>query len=132
MKLFKQSAIKHEELNKDQPEEPEEPQTNKFAQWAADNVDHNICIMTGKGTFHGMGIISMRSQSTTSDKPIVRLKRNEFNGFADTRVPIIQYHGSSKIGLSTLKPCLADGVAKLVRVHRLYRLYRYSEGIYLC
>ena len=32
---------------------------NTFAQWSADNVDHNIITLTGKGTFHSMGIISM-------------------------------------------------------------------------
>lgn len=99
VKLFKQSAITQEELNADQTEEP---QTDKFAQWAADNVDHNICTLTGKGTFHGMGIISMSSQSTIPDRSIARLKKNEFHGFSNTGVPITPYNGSSKIGLSKL------------------------------
>ena len=102
VKLFKQSAIKHEESNKDEPKDSEEIH-NKFGQWAADNVDHNICTMTGKGTFHGMGIISMRFQSAISDIPIVRLKKNEFDGFSDTGVPIIPFNGSSKVGLSMMK-----------------------------
>jgi len=33
------------------------PQT--FTQFAADNVDHNVATLDGKGTFHGMGIIAM-------------------------------------------------------------------------
>ena len=28
-----------------------------LSQWVADNVDHDINTLTGKGTFHGMGII---------------------------------------------------------------------------
>ena len=30
---------------------------NAFAKWSADNLDHNIITLTGKGPFHGMGII---------------------------------------------------------------------------
>ena len=30
-----------------------------FVQYSADNVDHNTCNIGEKGTFHGMGIISM-------------------------------------------------------------------------
>lgn len=30
----------------------------EFTQWVSDNVDHNIVTLDGKGTFHGMGIIS--------------------------------------------------------------------------
>ena len=29
----------------------------EFAQWVADNVDHNTTTLDGKNTFHGMGII---------------------------------------------------------------------------
>ena len=28
-----------------------------FSQHVADNVDHNLCTLDGKNTFHGMGII---------------------------------------------------------------------------
>jgi hypothetical protein len=27
-------------------------------QYVADNADHNLCTLDGKGTFHGMGIIA--------------------------------------------------------------------------
>ena len=33
-------------------------------QFAADNVDHNIVTLDGKGTFHGMGIMAMMSPAT--------------------------------------------------------------------
>ena len=29
-----------------------------FTQWSADNVDHNIRTLDGKGTFHAMGLVS--------------------------------------------------------------------------
>ena len=35
-----------------------------FVQWVADNVDHKTVALLGKGTFHGMGIVS------TSSKPL--------------------------------------------------------------
>ena len=46
---------------------------NTFAQWSAGNIDHNIITLTGKGTFHGMAIISM-SEDCVSTKTIKRLK----------------------------------------------------------
>ena len=50
---------------------------NTFSQWSADSVDHNIITLTGKRffkkKFHGMGIISM-SDDCSSTKTIKRLK----------------------------------------------------------
>ena len=36
-----------------------------FAQWVADNVDHNVAALDGTGTFHGMGIISVSTANGT-------------------------------------------------------------------
>ena len=42
---------------------------SNFTQWVADNVDHNINTLTGKGTFDVMGIISVtQSGKITGDK----------------------------------------------------------------
>ena len=51
-----------------------------FTQFAADNVDHNVCTIDGADTFHGMGIISMSPRNSLSiqhfgDVPICRLPR---------------------------------------------------------
>jgi hypothetical protein len=43
-----------------------------FVQFAADNVDHNLRILDGHNTLHGMGIISMVTPSTKSSKEIPR------------------------------------------------------------
>ena len=76
---------------------------NTFAQWSADNVDHNIITLTGKGTFHCMGIISM-SDNSSSTKTIKRLKytlkSSEFGKLHDIRIH--QYLGSSTKGLAAL------------------------------
>ena len=44
-----------------------------FTQWVADNVDHNIVTLDGKGTFHGMGIIAC--SALTEVIPGRRIKR---------------------------------------------------------
>ena len=44
-------------------------ESSNFTQWVADNVDHNINTLTGKGTFDGIGIISVtQSGKITGDK----------------------------------------------------------------
>ena len=76
---------------------------NAFALWSADNIDHNIITLTGKGTFYVMGMISM-SNNCSSTKTIRRLKytlkSSEFGKLHDIR--IYQYLGSSMKGPATL------------------------------
>ena len=74
----------------------------KFTQWVADNVDHNICTLTGKGTFHGMGIISICPYPIQRFNAIKRLKHKQFTGFVDA-VDIVPFHGSSQHGLLKLR-----------------------------
>ena len=66
VKVFKQSAITS--TREDQPEEHQ----SQFTQSVADNVDQNIRTLTGKGTFNGMGIISVSTKSKNSAKSIKR------------------------------------------------------------
>ena len=47
----------------------------QFAQFIADNVDHNVRILDGVNTFHGMGIIVVRSPEIRYSKPIARIKK---------------------------------------------------------
>ena len=44
-----------------------------FSQWSADNVDHNVKTIDGKGSLHGMGdIISItRGRLGTKDSPVI-------------------------------------------------------------
>jgi len=54
-----------------------------FTQWSADNIDHNVCPIDGRGTFHGMRIISMTSRNSAAnlvnghftEEPLKRLAR---------------------------------------------------------
>ena len=60
-----------------------------FLQWVAANVDHNIRTLTGKGTFHGIGIIAISSPKLKYDA-IKRLKHNNKVDLSATSVTMVQ------------------------------------------
>ena len=57
---YKQSVVKNETIEDLQPE----CFPGSITQWVADNVDHNIATLDGRGTFHGMGIVSVSAPTT--------------------------------------------------------------------
>ena len=70
---YKQSVLQH---NSGMLTEMDSyPQT--FTQFSANNVDHNVATVDGKGTFHGMGIvaISTRSDNTAAEVKRIAVKR---------------------------------------------------------
>jgi len=77
-------------------------------QWVADNVDHNICTLDGRGSFHGMGIISatvhLDGEFGSSHFKIKRLQRRLFASqvCADRGIPIRRYTLAGKKGLSVV------------------------------
>lgn len=93
---FKQSAVENLE-NELQPDHAE----RHFMQWVGDNVDHNLVTLTGKDTFHGMGIISVSSDTRDSELGnIPRLKeRQKAHSVTNKRgVEIHQYYRSTGTG----------------------------------
>ena len=86
---FKQSAI---EDSKSEVENHEKT-ANGFKQWVADNVDHNISTLTGKGRFHGTGIICVKTKQAGSFGKVPRLKNHlPAAAFADSRgIEIVPY-----------------------------------------
>ena len=64
---YKQSAI-------NTTSESPTAENEGFCQWVAGNVDHNQITLTGKGTFHGMGVISINSSSLVNDIPVKRIE----------------------------------------------------------
>ena len=96
---FKQSAIVNLEKDDDQGD------SNEFKQWVADNVDHNIATLTGRDTFHGMGIVCVDSQPTGRFSQIPRLKeRQQAEEFTKHRgVEIILYNRTTPNGLARMK-----------------------------
>lgn len=70
---------------------------SSFTQFIADNVDHNISTLDGKGTFHGMGIIASTVNSRGHIIEEIKIKRPQKLLKVDqlslkaTDVPIIDY-----------------------------------------
>lgn len=58
---------------------------------AADNVDHNILTIDGKGTFHGMGMVAALTPATRTVRTIPRKKASELNIIDASKVPIVDY-----------------------------------------
>ena len=59
--------------------------------FAADNVDHNIISLDGKGTFHGMGMVACITPANRVVHKILRRKLSELNITKQTAVEIIEY-----------------------------------------
>ena len=87
VKLFKQFAAASDSV--------EATETEHFTQWVGDNVDHNIQTLTGKRKFHGMGIISTRSNSNSNFKAISRKQHKSVTNLADCGVKVESYYGDS-------------------------------------
>ena len=70
--------------------------SGSFTQWVADNIDHNVCTVDGKDTFHGMGIITARMISPMNVDNQQRIKKIRY-GFkvakivSKARLPILWY-----------------------------------------
>ena len=88
---FKQSAMVTEDAT--QNELSFQPGT--FSQHVADNVDHNLCTLDGKNTFHGMGIIQVSSSNDTvsrEEKSIKRFGLKRVSSVTENKgIPIEQY-----------------------------------------
>ena len=82
-----------------------------FSQWSADNVDHNIASIDGKGSLHAMGIISGSSSIPKNNlselSPVVRQKLKLANEVIEGKaIPIVPYNPPDVLGLLliNLKP----------------------------
>ena len=89
--------------------ENHEETANGFKQWVADNVDHNIATLTGKGTFHGIGITCVEKKQVGSFGKFPRLKnRLPAATFPESRgIEIVQYQQSSQIRKFRFEPISA-------------------------
>ena len=71
-----------------------------FSQWSADNVDHNVKTIDGKGSLHGMGIIVSTTGGDVQDFVLPAVKRNKKllndSVIQGKGVPIVQYRNSAK------------------------------------
>ena len=74
---------------------------NSFVQWSANNVDHNLATLDGKGTFHGMGIIASVTPPGSIEqlKDVKRLKKRCLVSEVTKHkgVDIVEYDGSQDL-----------------------------------
>ena len=93
VRLFKQTLM--EKSEEALPKIPD----GSFVQWIADNFDHNVRTLDGKGTFHGMGIIAAVTPSIATEnfqsykRSSVRKSVKEIT--AKKGIPIIEYFGKA-------------------------------------
>ena len=83
---FKQSVLENDSIELDIARIP-----GSFTQWSADNVDHNVRTIDGKGLLHGMGIIA---STTNKDRALMKMnvtpvKRQKLKKVTD----LIRYKG---------------------------------------
>ena len=62
----------------------------RFGQFVADNVDHNLRTLDGRGTYHGMGIIAAITPGVRDTTVIPRVQSPE-NNFAAAQIEIKYY-----------------------------------------
>lgn len=60
--------------------------------FAADNIDHNILTIDGKGMLHGMGMIAALTPGHKAGHSIPRYKMQELNIVEKSKVTIIDHH----------------------------------------
>ena len=63
--------------------------------FAADNVDHNILTLDGKGTFHGMGIVAATTPGQVTTHVVQRRKVSDLIVKEMSRIDIIDYRFST-------------------------------------
>ena len=95
------------------------PSDGSFCQWVADNADHNQVTLTNKGTFRGMGVISISTSSTVRNTPVKRIKeRAKASSIVKNKgIHIVGYTSRSDYGLLKLK---LDSMNKLSAHHYKY------------
>lgn len=86
------------------------PISGHFGQYIADNVDHNLRTLDGRGTFHGMGIVVACTPEVLSQKPVPRLKEYPDHGFPTAKIAIHYYNR----GLEKRSPLLFQKLPDLI------------------
>ena len=100
---FKQNSIISSNFEDVLPKYP-----GSVTQWVANNVDHNICTLDGKSTFHGIGVIAVSTpfeqpQHTSQNSQIQRNTIMKVGiATANKGIPIKWFEELSEPGLSAV------------------------------
>ena len=99
---YKQSVVENEDIN----DVLHTLAAGSFSQWSADNVDHNVKTLDGKGSLHGMGIV-ISTTGGVSQGPlpqIPRQKRVKAGELVKNKsIQILDYLPSDQNSISNLK-----------------------------
>ena len=100
MTKYKQSVVQNDNVI----DTLAEPAPETFTHWVADNVDHNVATLDGKGTFHGMGIINITSGSFGTElSPIKRQQLMKVKDVTKNKgIPIVSFVRTEISGFSSL------------------------------
>ncbi|XP_073423248.1 uncharacterized protein [Dendrobates tinctorius] len=94
--------------------------------FAADNVDHNIITLDGKGTFHGMGMVATVTPGRKVSRTVLRRKTADLEIVEQSRVDVREYrfakHTRRNIKFKVL--CDHPGFADLLQ--ELEQLYAWT------
>ena len=101
---FKQSVVMTENMDDILQSRASE---NSFTTFIADNVDHTVCTLDGRGTFHGMGVMAATTNKGNHQVKEVPRKRLKQYVKADDLVkakgiPITTYDFPEKRGLDSI------------------------------
>ena len=100
---YKQSVV----FNDDISDYLKDVMPGSFCQWSADNVDHNILSIDGKGSLYAMGIILSSTSSFSNDstnlKPVVRQKLRKADDVIQDKIIPIKPYEPNILGLSLIK-----------------------------
>ena len=74
--------------------------------FSADNVDHNICTIDGRNTFHGMGMIASVTKGKFNSKEVPRITVSDNELLKKSAVPILPFKDRKDLlkGLKYLSP----------------------------
>ncbi len=75
---------------------------HQFVQFSADNADHNLCTIDGKGTFHGMGMIASSTPASTYLSPPIERRQVTNKEIMDASQINIKYYNKQCTGLAKM------------------------------
>ena len=94
--------------------------------FAADNVDHNVCTLDGKNTFHGMGIIAAIKKGTFNPQSLPRRTVTNEEILTASEIEIIRYGQMHKKPINYVCQVLDDESSELSKRDNIEVLYKSS------
>ena len=102
--------------------------TASFTQFVEDNVDHNMCFLDRRGTFHGMWITCSMEKKNTPDQRVKRFVKVMKSSDVAKRVEV-KLHWYTRPAFKALPKIkftpMKDLINQLHRLHQNLQKYNY-------